>query len=986
MASDPSLGPPAPDTPEGEGAASVPHAGGARFTARPLLLPDDDAGDGAPVPTDLDRAWGVTGAPADGESSRDRVSDEAIAADMPPDPMPGAVAEPGEVADVAMLGSDAPAPASDSVIRSPDGEPAEGDAAEPLAKEAGVEAGAAPDHEEAEEEATAHEPLPEAPAATDDTATDDTATDDIATDDIATDDTATNPAATGAATAEDVLSRSAETLDPSTESVDDLDTPAASDEPPPSVADADPTHSNTVPADPPSADAPLPDEARLADVATEDAVDAAADDAADAVNDAFDAATAPGKRDRPAPVAGVEGTLDVARLGPEDFAPDELKAVLRTMLTSRRLDEKMLTLLKQGKGFFHIGSSGHEAAQIALGRELRGGHDAFCFYYRDLGTALSLGLTPEEVLQAHFGKADDPFGGGRQMPEHFGHKALNIMSTSSSVGAQYMPAVGFALAHRRDGTEGGEDGKVVYSSGGEGSTSQGAFHEALNWAARESLPVLFHIQDNGYAISVPVTEQTAGGSIWPLFAGYDGLERLRYDGTDFFQAASAARAAVAHARAAKGPVALHADVVRLLPHSSSDDHGKYRESEVLTAERDRDPIPRFVSQLVEAGIVTPYEVEAMRAEIHAEIDELARAVEAQADPDPATATRHVYYEGPDEREYELDGPAGDLIVMVDAINHALDEEMARDERVLVYGEDVGGGKGGVFTATRGLTAKHGRDRCFNSPLAEHSIIGSAVGLACAGYKPVVEIQFADYVWPGMQPLRNQVASMRYRSNGAWANPMVIRMPCGGYIHGGLCHSQNVEAMFAHWPGLQVVMPSNAADAKGLLKSAIRGNDPVIFLEHKSLYRQGPARRPEPHADYLVPIGKAAVAREGADLTIVTWGAIVYRSLNAARTLEKEGVSVEIVDVRSMYPLDTETILTSARKTGRVLVAYEDHEFMGFGAEIAAQVSKLAFHDLDAPVHRVAGAFSSIPYADTLEAVVLPQDDHVLAAAREVLAF
>lgn len=701
------------------------------------------------------------------------------------------------------------------------------------------------------------------------------------------------------------------------------------------------------------------------------------------VDAAFDLASDADKAGAPT-VDGVEGDLEVTPLGPEDFEPEDLKEVLRTMMTSRRLDEKMLTLLKQGKGYFHIGSSGHEASQVALGRAFQGGHDWFCFYYRDLATALSVGVTPAEVLRAHFGKADDPFGGGRQMPEHFGHRDLQIMSTSSSVGAQYLPAVGFGLAIQREGEAGA--GKAVYASGGEGSTSQGAFHEALNWAAREALPVVFHIQDNKYAISVPVEEQTAGGSIWPLFQGYTGLKRARYDGTDFFASAAVARAALEHVREGKGPVALHADVVRLLPHSSSDDHRKYREADALDADRLRDPIPTLAARLIEAGILTGEEVDAMRAEVAAEIDRIAKEVAREANPDPATATAHVYYEGPDTREYEKEGETGDLVVMVDAINHALDEEMARDERVLVYGEDVGGGKGGVFTATKGLTAKHGRDRCFNSPLAEHSIIGSAVGLACAGYKPVVEIQFADYIWPGMQPLRNQVASMRYRSNGAWTCPMVLRVPTGGYIHGGLCHSQNVEALFGHFPGLQVVMPSNAADAKGLLKSAIRGEDPVLFLEHKALYRQGPARSPEPHDDYLVPLGKARVAREGTDLTIVTWGAIVYKALNAAKALEKEGVSVEVIDVRSILPLDTETILASAQKTGRVLVAYEDHEFMGFGAEIAAQISDRAFGFLDAPVRRVAGAFSSIPYADVLEKEVLPQDADVLDAARGVLTF
>ena len=742
----------------------------------------------------------------------------------------------------------------------------------------------------------------------------------------------------------------------------------------------------------PEADAGGVEEVPAAQAATppEDEADAVTDDTDDvtgAVDAAFDLSTDAGKAEAAAPTE-IEGDLAVDLLGPDDFDPEELRDVLRTMLTSRRLDEKMLTLLKQGKGFFHIGSSGHEASQVALGREFEGGRDWFCFYYRDLGTALAVGVTPAEVLRAHFGKPSDPFGGGRQMPEHFGHRDLNIMSTSSSVGAQYLPAVGFGLATKREDGEAyeGGAGRAVYTSGGEGSTSQGAFHEALNWAAREALPVVFHVQDNKYAISVHVDEQTAGGSIWPLFEGYTGLTRARYDGTDFFQSASVARAALAHVRAGHGPVALHADVVRLLPHSSSDDHRKYREDESISADAARDPIPAFVARLVEAGVVTDDEVEAMREEIRVEIDRTAREVEAEPDPDPATATAHVYYEGEDTREYEADGETGDLVVMVDAINHALDEEMARDERVLVYGEDVGGGKGGVFTATRGLTEKHGRDRCFNAPLAEHSIIGSAVGLACAGYKPVVEIQFADYIWPGMQPLRNQVASMRYRSNGTWACPMVLRVPAGGYIHGGLCHSQNVEALFGHFPGLHVVMPSNAADAKGLLKSAIRGEDPVLFLEHKALYRQGPARSPEPHADWLVPLGKANVLREGTDLTIVTWGAIVYKALNVAKTLEKEGVSVEVVDVRSFLPFDAETVLASARKTGRVLVAYEDHEFMGFGAEVAAQVADGAFGHLDAPVKRVAGAFSSIPYADALEKAVLPQDDDVLAAARGALAF
>lgn len=677
-----------------------------------------------------------------------------------------------------------------------------------------------------------------------------------------------------------------------------------------------------------------------------------------------------------------EGELDVTPVGPEDFSADDLRQVLRTMMLSRRLDEKMLTLLKQGKGFFHIGCAGHEAAQAGLGTHLRGGHDWFCMYYRDLTMSLMVGMTPRDTMLAHLAKADDPSSGGRQMSEHFGHRALNIMTTSSSVGAQFLPGVGFALASQRRG-----DDAVTYISCGDGATSQGAFHEGLNWSARAKAPALFHIQDNKYAISVPITEQTAGANVYNITAGYEGLTRARYDGTDFFTAYAVGKAAVEHIRAGKGPVALVADVVRLLPHSSSDSHDKYRTTEELERDRRRDPIERMVARLLESGVMTQQQVEALRKEVAAEVDEAAAWAQAQPDPDPATATRYTYDEDPPDLAYEASEPSGELIVMVDAINQALDEEMARDARVIVYGEDVAGGKGGVFTATRGLTAKHGPERCFNSPLAEHSIVGSAVGFAAAGLKPVVEIQFADYIWPAMQQIRNQLAPFRYRSNNAWSAPVVIRAPCGGYIHGGLCHSQNIESIFAHFPGLLVAMPSNAADAKGLLKTAIRLNDPVLFLEHKALYRQGPARSPAPDADYLLPFGKARTVRQGADLTIVTYGALVYKALHAAKLLEREdGVETEIIDIRTMYPLDSEAILASVRRTNRVLVLYEDHEFVGFGAEIAAQIANHAFDHLDAPVKRVAGAFSWIPFAEPLERAVLPQDEDVLRGAREVLAY
>lgn len=676
------------------------------------------------------------------------------------------------------------------------------------------------------------------------------------------------------------------------------------------------------------------------------------------------------------------GALDIQPVGPADFEADTLLRVYRTMRLSRRLDEKMLTLLKQGKGFFHIGCAGHEAAQAAVGLLSKPGHDWFAMYYRDLCMALSLGLTAKEQLLAHNAKADDPNSGGRQMAEHFGLRDKNVITTSSSVGAQFLPGLGLAMGIQRRGEE-----AYAYVSCGEGATSQGDFHEALNWAARLKAPVLFFVQDNKYAISVPVAEQTAGGTPFKLTAGYEGLERIRVDGTDFFKVYAAARAAINHIRAGKGPVALVADVVRLLPHSSSDNHAKYREPEELEQDRQVDPIARMEMQLIEAGMLNDDKIEAIRKEIRKEVDEAAKWADAQPDPAPETATKHVYFEGDLGLDYATVEPTGDPLVMVDAINQALREEMERNDKIIVYGEDVAGGKGGVFTATRELTKLFGKDRCFNAPLAEASIIGTAVGLSAAGFKPVVEIQFADYIWPAMQQLRNQVAPFRYRSNNAWSCPMVIRVPCGGYIHGGLCHSQNIESIFGHMPGFVLAMPSTAADAKGLLKTAIRSEDPVIFLEHKALYRAAAARSPAPDADYMLPLGKARTHREGTDLTIITYGMMVHKAMNVARQIEKEeGASVEIIDLRTLVPLDTEAVLASVQKTNRVLVLYEDHEFLGYGAEIAALIADKAFAYLDAPVRRLAGAFSHIPFADPLERAVLPQDEGILAAVREVLAY
>jgi len=655
------------------------------------------------------------------------------------------------------------------------------------------------------------------------------------------------------------------------------------------------------------------------------------------------------------------------------------------MLLTRRLDEKMMILLKQGKSFFHIGASGHEAAQIATGLALDPGRDWSYPYYRDLAFVLQMGMTPDEVMLCFLAKSEDPNSGGRQMPAHYGHRRLRIVSQSSPTGTQFLQAVGTALAIRRERSD-----EVVYVSAGEGTTSQGDFHEALNWASRERLPVIFLIQNNGYAISVPIEQQLAGGSVYEMVRGYPGLHRERVDGCEFAAAFRAARAAVARARAGEGPTLIEAQVVRLLPHSSSDNQAKYRTPEELERDRSRDPIPRFEAYLVEQGALTAEEIDAWREEVRVEVDRAADAADATPYPEPDTARDYVYsharYIPPAGASPEPRGLTGNQVFLVDAVNHALIEEMQRDERILVYGEDIEDKKGGVFTATTGLSTRFGPERVFNSPLAESSIVGTAIGLAVKGFKPVVEIQFGDYIWTAMMQIRNELATMRYRSNNHWSCPAVLRVPVGGYIHGALYHSQNIEATFSHFPGLYVAYPSNAADAKGLLKAAIRGEDPYLFLEHKGLYRQVYAASPEPDEDFLLPWGLARVAREGTDLTIVTWGALVKRSLDAAEAMARRGVSVEVVDLRTMVPLDMETVRASVEKTGRVLVAHEDVLFGGFGAEVAARIAEEAFERLDAPVVRYGGANTPVPYNWFLEERILPQTAGLIDACAELAEY
>lgn len=661
--------------------------------------------------------------------------------------------------------------------------------------------------------------------------------------------------------------------------------------------------------------------------------------------------------------------------------PAHLIDAYREMVRARKIDEKAIVLYKQNKCHFQIGVAGHEAVQVAAARCMKPAHDWFYPYYRDMALVAGLGMTSRELFLNIMNKQADPNSGGRQMPMHYGHQGLNIVNQSSPTGTQFLQAVGAAMACRYRGTD-----QIVYVSSGEGTTSQGDYHEALNWAARDRLPVIFLIQDNKYAISVHISEQIAGQSVAKISQGYEGLEVRDVDGLNYISSYRVLSQAVERARRGEGPTVINASVVRLQSHSISDNQAKYRTPEDIQGDQQLCPITLFGQYLTKEKILSAKDLQAIDEEIQAQIDADAAWAEEQEEPPAHTCEDHVYIDvdpGANIREVAPQGPES---FMVDAINHALDEELARNPEMVIFGQDVAHGKGGVFTVTAGLTAKYGKNRVFNAPLAESSIAGVAVGMATLGMKPVAEIQFGDYIWTAMMQIRNELALMHYRSAGTFSCPAVIRVPVGGYIHGAVYHSQNIEATFSHFPGLYVVLPSNATDAKGLLKSAIRGRDPVLFLEHKGLYRQVYAKGKEGGPDDLIPLGRARIARSGDAATIVTWGALVNKSLVAAEALAAEGVEVEVIDLRTIVPLDSQTILSSVRKTGRLLIAHEDVLFMGFGAEIAALVAEKAFEHLDAPIMRVAGRNTPIPHAPVLEAMVLPQNEDVLRALRTLVAY
>jgi len=709
------------------------------------------------------------------------------------------------------------------------------------------------------------------------------------------------------------------------------------------------------------------------------------------------------------------GKLDVPKV--QGLEHETLIRIYHTMYLSRRLDDREIQLKRQNKIFFQISSAGHEAVCAAMGLLLRPGVDWLFPYYRDRALCLMLGVTPLETLLAAVGAKDDPSSGGRQMPSHWGQPRLNIVSKSSCTGTQFLHAVGAAeaalyyegrpkalaqarkaplgqhAAHQRD--------EIVYVSGGDGATSEGEFWESLNLASAKKLPLLYLIEDNGYAISVPVEVQTAGGSISKLVKSFPGLHVAECDGTDPFESYAACKEAVQYCRERRGPALIHAHVIRPYSHSLSDDEKLYKSPEERTEEARRDPISKLSLVLVREGILDQKQIESLEAEVNEQVREAADLALAAEVPSVDSIRTNVYSPEIDPSSMTFEAQPnfhGAPKTMVEMVAATLSDEMACDERIVIFGEDVADasreenlkqvkGKGGVFKATSGLQRKYGHDRVFNSPLAEASIVGRAIGMAVRGLKPVAEIQFFDYIWPAMMQIRDELCVMRWRSNGAFKAPVVLRVPIGGYLTGGgVYHSQSGESIFTHCPGLRVVMPSTALDVAGLLRTAIRCDDPVMFLEHKHLYRQPYNRSENPGPDFTVPFGKARMVKEGTDLSLITYGAVVHRAEVAAAQLQREGIHVEILDLRSLSPYDWEAISATVRKTHRVIVAYEDMLSWGYGAEIAARIADELFDELDAPVRRVAATDTFCAYQPKLEDVILPQTSHITAAIKQLLEY
>ncbi|MCW5964968.1 MAG: dehydrogenase E1 component subunit alpha/beta [Bryobacterales bacterium] len=691
---------------------------------------------------------------------------------------------------------------------------------------------------------------------------------------------------------------------------------------------------------------------------------------------------------------------------------EDLKAALRTMLLSRAIDDREILMKRQQKIHFQISAAGHEAIQTAAGMALRPGFDWFFPYYRDRASSTAMGWSARAQLLQGVGARTDTASGGRQMPSHWSSPELHIVSSSSPTGSHYLHAIGCADASLRLHPERDE---VTLVSTGEGATSQGEFWESLNIACLNKLPLVYLIQDNQYAISVPVEAQTAGGSISQLVQSFPDLHILEVDGTDFIASYLAMQEAVQYCRERRGPAFVHAHVTRPYSHSLSDDERHYKSEEEREREALRDPLGRMADTMIAAGIHTAEEIDQLRHDTEREVARLEMEVLAEPQPDPAGVLEFLYSPTVDPCSPAFDVATGassssdnsaegygggEPRTMLDAINLTLHEEMRHNPHMVVFGEDVADcsrsqhlpnvkGKGGVFKVTLGLQREFGDSRCFNSTLAEAAIVGRALGMALRGMKPVVEIQFFDYIWPAMMQIRDELATLRWRSYNGFSCPIVIRVPIGGYLNGGsIYHSQSGEVAFTHIPGIRVVFPSNASDACGLLRTAIRCDDPVLFLEHKRLYREPYNRAPHPGPNYTIPFGKASIAKEGRTITVLTYGALVHKAIQAAAEIEKDDPkqSVEVIDLRSLSPYDWNAIRQSVEKTNRVLVAHEDTLSWGYGAEISARIADELFHRLDAPVGRVAAKDVWVAYNPMLENTILPQTHDLTREMRRLLAF
>jgi 2-oxoisovalerate dehydrogenase E1 component len=700
--------------------------------------------------------------------------------------------------------------------------------------------------------------------------------------------------------------------------------------------------------------------------------------------------------------------------------PEQLIRIYRLMYLARRTDDREILLKRQQKIFFQISGAGHEALLVAAGMALKPGYDWFYPYYRDRALCLTLGSTVEDMLLQSVGAAADPSSGGRQMPSHWSNPRLNIVSLSSSVTTQCLQAVGCAEAGRylathptaaeqRQGDYSAfkathfHGDEVVYVSLGEGATSEGEFWEAMSSASSLKLPVLFVVEDNGYAISVPADVNIPGGNISRLVANFPNFFFAEVDGTDPIESYAAFTHAVKHCRSGKGPAFVHGHVIRQYAHSFSDDEPLYRSEAERKRDAARDPLPKLQMRLLRDGILDPAAINRLEQEVDEEVRSAAEKVLRAPLPEISSITHHVYSEDLDPTSQDLARPAVQTPdvqerTMADLINCCLKDEMQRDPRIVVFGQDVADtshdqdlrqglvkGKGGVFKLTTGLQREFGPDRVYNARLAEADIVGRAIGMATRGLKPVVEIQFFDYIWPAMHQLRNELSLLRWRSNGTYSSPAVVRVAIGGYLTGGsVYHSQCSESIFTHTPGIRVVFPSNALDANGLLRTAIRCDDPVLFFEHKRLYRETFGRAPYPGPEFAIPFGKANLLRQGKDLTVITYGAIVPRALRAAQQASSElGLEVDLLDLRTLNPYDWEAIATSVQKTGRVIVAHEDMLSWGYGAEIVARIADELFDYLDAPVKRVAAMDTFVAYQPILEDAILPQPEDLFRAMAEL---